>query len=61
MFALMFDGFVQGYRFDDFAAAKSAWIVASNNPLLYEYDCALVEVDNVGKIVRRISYQELTS
>jgi len=58
MYALRFDGFIQSGRYT-FEDAKATWKVDSRNTNLYEYDCSVVEVDEDGKSVRTVSFEEL--
>lgn len=59
MFALMYDGFVQTARYATVAEVAEQYKVSVKNPLLYEYDCAAVELDSNDKILRILSIQEL--
>lgn len=58
MYALRFDGFVQYGTFTSINDAKVAYRRAVRNTLLYEYDCAVVEIAD-GRVVRVLSFEEL--
>lgn len=60
MYALRFDGFVQYGVYKSLKEAKEAYNRAVKNPMLYEYDCIVVELDG-RKVVRVLSVEELTS
>jgi len=57
MYALRFDGFVQ-YAYETLTEAREAYKRAVKNTLLYEHDCAVVELDG-RKVVRVLSFEEL--
>lgn len=57
MYALRLDGFVQ-YAYATLDEVREAYKRAVKNTLLYEYDCAVVELDG-RKVVRVLSFEEL--
>ena len=59
MYALRYDGFVQDHRqCDSLEQVKEIYNRDVRNTLLYEYDCAVVEIVD-GKVVRTLSFEEL--
>jgi hypothetical protein len=63
MYALRYDGFIQHIIYDNLEDAKKAYKRDVKNTLLYEYDCAVVEVEvfTSGKVktIRTLSFEEL--
>lgn len=57
-YALRFDGFLQYIHYDSIDDVREAYKRAVKNTLLYEYDCAVVEIVD-GKVVRTVSFEEL--
>jgi hypothetical protein len=55
------DGFIDFDYPLTFEEAKERWDKTITNTLLYQYDVSVYEIDEAKKIVRRVSYQELTS
>jgi len=62
MYALRFDGFIQYSVYGTLEEAKTAYASAVKNTLLYEYDCAIVEVEvsqsGHVKAIRTLSFEE---
>jgi hypothetical protein len=62
MYALRFDGFIQWSVYGTLEEAKTAYASAVKNTWLYEYDCAIVEVEvsRPGQIraIRTLSFEE---
>lgn len=59
MYALRYDGFVQDHRqYDSLEQIREIYNRDVRNTLLYEYDCAVVEIVD-GKVVRTLSFEEL--
>lgn len=59
MYALRYDGFVQDHRlYDSLDEIRDIYKRSVKNTLLYEYDCAVVEIVD-GKVVRIVSFEEL--
>ena len=58
-FVIGYDGFLQREYPYTFEQAKARWQKDVKNRWLYEYDCSVYEVDETGKIVRNVSYEEL--
>jgi hypothetical protein len=59
MYALRFDGFIQSSVYHTVEDAKIAYNSAVKNTLLYEYDCAVVMIDDSRKVIRVLSFEEL--
>jgi len=59
MFAIAFDGFIQTARYATIGEARVQWKKDILNRFLYEYDCSVYELDDSGKIVRIVGYEEL--
>ena len=60
MYALRYDGFVQDHIiYHSLEEAKATYRTNVKNRFLYEYDCAVVELDSNNKVVRVVSFEEL--
>jgi hypothetical protein len=58
-YALRFDGFIQSAVYHTIEDAKIAYRSAVKNKFLYEYDCAVVQIDDSRKVIRVLSFEEL--
>ena len=59
MFAIAHDGFVQNTRYTTLEEARIRWKKDILNRWLFQYDCSVYELDEHGKIVRVVGYEEL--